>query len=293
MKNKENCVNTEFRSLNEVWRKSGIIEKELTGCDLMKMGVLDKNGIITESGKLFSDFAAENSIIIELDRWHGFDKSWLIQRKRIQGSIFYDILEATLFLKDHILAYKCNYAGGCRVHFCYPFEAAERCLLISFMKKDLCRSDPIQIDIFQNRMEICFSCVQKEAVNQEIETVFKYCFKNSGYRDSLAVIDESYRKENKSWRIEEKDRVMKIILENIYYQPIEKDFFKSLRPSAKRCYSMIKKYPGRQIKELSERLNRPYITVQTEIRNLRKKQLVERRGDLKTGGYFCIEIEDK
>ena len=54
-------------------------------------------------------------------------------------------------------------------------------------------------------------------------------------------------------------------------------------------FDAIKKSPGLKAKELSEILDRPIDTVDKQIRKLADKNLIERRGSKKTGGYWHVE----
>jgi predicted HTH transcriptional regulator len=51
----------------------------------------------------------------------------------------------------------------------------------------------------------------------------------------------------------------------------------------------IAEQPGIQAKELAKQLNRPFSTVDKQIRTLTARQLVIHRGSRKTGGYYRIE----
>jgi len=48
----------------------------------------------------------------------------------------------------------------------------------------------------------------------------------------------------------------------------------------------IKNQPGIQANTLADNLNRPIDTIKKQIGTLIKKELIERRGSRKTGGYF-------
>ncbi len=283
--------NTKFQILTKFYQKSRRTSEEIPIHCLIDLGLMDENGSLSEQGKLFKDGRDSSSIVIELSRWHAFDRGNLIDREVIRGNIIYDVQKAEEFMKAHSLAYKRNYAGGCYVHYCYPLEALEQGLWICLMKGNFLKSNRICIDIFQNRIEFSFSSLKKDASNIVITNILKLCQKTEGVQSSFIRIERCYQKERKRWRIVEKNGSMKIMLENTYYRPVRRCELKKLRPSAKRCYFMILENPGIQLQELAEKLNRPYITAQTEVRNLRKKQLVERRGKVMTGGYYCIEFE--
>jgi len=53
-------------------------------------------------------------------------------------------------------------------------------------------------------------------------------------------------------------------------------------------YQYIKKHEGMNASLLSKELEMPFSTVDKHIRILIKKNLIERRGSKKTGGYFVI-----
>jgi ATP-dependent DNA helicase RecG len=46
------------------------------------------------------------------------------------------------------------------------------------------------------------------------------------------------------------------------------------------------KKPGIQVKDISIRLDRPIRTIERQIKKLRSKEIIERRGSKKTGGYY-------
>ena len=62
-----------------------------------------------------------------------------------------------------------------------------------------------------------------------------------------------------------------------------------LNPSLKELYGFVAGHPGCQINEIGEKLSRPIDTLNKQMRQLAEKQLVERRGSRKTGGYWVIE----
>ena len=50
---------------------------------------------------------------------------------------------------------------------------------------------------------------------------------------------------------------------------------------------VIERNPGIQAKDISDKLNRPIKTVERQISELKKMNLIERRGSKKTGGYYA------
>ncbi|HMI02382.1 MAG TPA: hypothetical protein VK541_07875 [Pedobacter sp.] len=58
----------------------------------------------------------------------------------------------------------------------------------------------------------------------------------------------------------------------------------------KSLLEIIARYPGMQAKDLPNFLeNRPLKTVEKQIKQLIDKELIERYGSKKTGGYFVVE----
>lgn len=229
------------------------------------------------------------SVIVEMSRWHAFDKSRLIEHEQIQGDLFTCMQRAEAFIQSHTLAFQRNYAGGCFCQYCYPMEAIKQCFYICFMKNDFQKSKSIQIDIFQDRMEFSFWGLSDNKVNQDIAKILKKNGDVESLKRCFERIEDCYREEEKNWKVDKRETRIKIILENTDYRPVDADEIQKLRLAARKCYEMILEHPGIQLKELADRLNRPYITVQTEVRNLRKKRLVERRGKVMSGGYYCID----
>ena len=59
-----------------------------------------------------------------------------------------------------------------------------------------------------------------------------------------------------------------------------------LNETQQKVFLEITKRPGVMIKELSGRLQMPIDTLDKVVSSLRKKELIERRGSKKTGGYW-------
>jgi len=54
----------------------------------------------------------------------------------------------------------------------------------------------------------------------------------------------------------------------------------------------ILKNPGIQAKNISVHLNRPVKTIERQIKELRDKDIVERKGSRKSGGYYIKKMVD-
>ncbi|MEA3316821.1 MAG: winged helix-turn-helix domain-containing protein [Bacteroidota bacterium] len=52
-------------------------------------------------------------------------------------------------------------------------------------------------------------------------------------------------------------------------------------------YLYIKKHKGVNAKDISKELNTPFSTIDKHVRVLLRKNLIERRGSKKTGGYYA------
>jgi ATP-dependent DNA helicase RecG len=52
-------------------------------------------------------------------------------------------------------------------------------------------------------------------------------------------------------------------------------------------YLYIKKHKGINAKDISDELNIPFSTIDKQVRVLLRKNLIERRGSKKTGGYYA------
>lgn len=64
-----------------------------------------------------------------------------------------------------------------------------------------------------------------------------------------------------------------------------------LNEGLKSLLQAIKENPGLKAKELSEKLDhRPIKTIERQIKTLVEKELIERRGSKKTGGYFITDL---
>ena len=61
-----------------------------------------------------------------------------------------------------------------------------------------------------------------------------------------------------------------------------------LNEGLKKLLKAIQENQGTQAKDLAERLNRPIKTIERQIKTLTDKNLIERRGSKKTGGYWEV-----
>ena len=64
-----------------------------------------------------------------------------------------------------------------------------------------------------------------------------------------------------------------------------------LNTGQKSVYLCIKKHGGMNAGLLSQELRMPFSTVDKHIRVLIKKNLIERRGSKKTGGYYLVNSQ--
>ncbi len=62
----------------------------------------------------------------------------------------------------------------------------------------------------------------------------------------------------------------------------------ALNKGLKSLLKAIHEHPGVQAKDLAESLRRPIKTVEGQIKTLTDKNLIERRGSKKTGGYWTL-----
>ncbi|HQV77023.1 MAG TPA: hypothetical protein PLJ42_00655 [Chitinophagales bacterium] len=72
-------------------------------------------------------------------------------------------------------------------------------------------------------------------------------------------------------------------------EPYNENANEGLNGGLKILLKLIQKKEGIQGKSISEELLRPIKTIERQIAELVKKQLIERRGSRKAGGYFIIE----
>lgn len=71
---------------------------------------------------------------------------------------------------------------------------------------------------------------------------------------------------------------------------VTKQVDEGLNGGLKSLFEIIARYPGMQAKDLPHFLeNRPLKTVEKQIKQLVDKELIERYGSRKTGGYFVVD----
>ena len=63
-----------------------------------------------------------------------------------------------------------------------------------------------------------------------------------------------------------------------------------LSEGLKKLLKAVQDSPGIQAKDLAQRLNRPVKTIDRQIKTLTDKDLIERRGSKKTGGYWVANL---
>jgi len=74
-----------------------------------------------------------------------------------------------------------------------------------------------------------------------------------------------------------------------YRKMINGELNGELNESLKQTLFFIKANPLIQAKTISAKLNKPFSTVDKQVRTLLKKKLIKREGSKKTGGYVVIE----
>ncbi|MBN2652125.1 MAG: hypothetical protein JXR63_07060, partial [Spirochaetales bacterium] len=79
--------------------------------------------------------------------------------------------------------------------------------------------------------------------------------------------------------------------ENIYISDYKFDsgLNGGLNGSTAELFNCIKQTPGISLKEASEVLNKPYKTLEKQVKKLIDESLVKRVGSKKTGGYVAVE----
>lgn len=290
---------TQFRQLHKKYRKMRKSAQDMPQSFMIRTGIIDERGKISEQGALFADEISEHSFVVRLNRWSAFDRRALFENEAIKGSVFHVFTAVSVFLKRQIVVSKRNFAGGSDYEYSYPVEAINHALYLSFMQADYTASFPITIDVFQNRIEIDFACKgkwQKDRLchNPVVLEVFRCCRLVQSVQDSLDRIERCYAlKTDVRFLCAETDNHTVMVMDSPYYQPVDIQTIKKLRKGTRRCYFMMRKYPGKRLKELSKLLDSPFITVQTEVRQLKRFHLAERRGRSSDGGFYCISAENE
>jgi len=280
---------------------------------LQNLGVAQKQGgkvFFNNTGVLFFAKNLENiyrHTTITCALFKGTDKVNILDRKDFNADLVSSVDNAMLFLKQHIpVRYEFD-GSPKRIEIPQiPFEALREAVINAVCHRNYFEKGAnIMIAIFDDRVEISSPGGLIKGINK----------KNFGKKSILrnANIANLFHRmgyiEKMGTGIIRMQRLMKEAdLEPIQFgfdsfvtaiferKPVENNVPDSgtlngtLTLQLSSLLENIEKNPGIQANTIADNLNRPIDTIKKQIRALTQKELIERRGSRKTGGYF---LKDK
>ena len=276
---------------------------------LQNLGVAQKQGgkvFFNNTGILFFAKNLENiyrHTTITCALFKGTDKVNILDRKDFNADLVSSVDNAMLFLKQHIpVRYEFD-GSPKRIEIPQiPFEALREAVINAVCHRNYFEKGAnIMIAIFDDRVEISSPGGLIKGINK----------KNFGKKSILrnANIANLFHRmgyiEKMGTGIIRMQRLMKEAdLEPIQFgfdsfvtaiferKPVENNvpdggtLNGTLTLQLSSLLENIEKNPGIQANTIADNLNRPIDTIKKQIRALTQKELIERRGSRKTGGYF-------
>lgn len=148
----------DFSALSKCYEDEFPDEEKMNKSILISVGVITPEGLLTRGGELFTDNCSNPNANCHCRLWPGSDKgdNLAIDDKEYQGNI----LSLYHFMMDFIQRHTKNgllkIDGGHKRLPSYPKRALEEALWNAIAHRDyLIDGGQIDVDIFQNRIEIC------------------------------------------------------------------------------------------------------------------------------------------
>jgi len=288
---------------------------------LQNLGVAEKQSgkvIFNNTGILFFAKNLEHiyrHTTITCALFKGTDKVDVLDRKDFNDDIVTSVNNAMLFLKQHIaVRYEFN-GSPKRIEIPeIPFEALREAVINAACHRDYFEKGAnIMVAIFDDRVEISSPGTLVKGLNKKNfgkKSILRNAniaslFHRMGYIEKMGTgiirMQDLMKKAGLNPIQFEFDSFVTAIFER---KPVKNNVPDSgtlngtlngklngkLNPELLLLLEYITKHPGTQANDIANNLKRPVDTVHKQIRTLIKKELIERRGSRKTGGYF---LKDK
>lgn len=237
--------------------------------------------------------------------------SYIIDDKMIRGNLF-DVVEDTMRYIIGQIKVAFEFTGAIQRNeiFEYPIHALRELVINAIVHRDYTNPTDIQIKIFDNSIsifnpgklfggitieELKTNYYQSRTRNKLIAESFYLTKDIEKYGSGYIRVREAIR-EYPTMKFDYKE-IGNGFLVSLSYTNQKTTLFVTensglndgLNEQQRIVLNEIKKYPGIKGKDLSDKLNISIDTIDRYIKKFTSKNLVERRGSKKTGGYFVKE----
>ncbi len=286
--------------LNRFLRIAGLTKEFNDQIVLENLGVL-KDGKMVNAGVLFFSKSINllcEQAIITCAVFDGIERIKIINRKDFDDDIITNIDNALHFVKQAIkVEYVMTGEAQRKEIYEFPLEAIREAIVNAVAHRDyFFYGAHTTIDVFDDRIEIGNPGGLPKGLNKEN-------FGKLAVRRNQLIASLLHRVnfvENMGTGI---NKITTLLKENGNFDPIfEFDSFYNLtlkrnrklndglndglNERQRKVLNYIKQYQGIKAKQISDKLNIPIATIDRYIKIFVEKNIIERRGSKKTGGYF-------
>lgn len=274
---------------------------------------LVKGSKLLNAGRVL--FSRNNGVGVQAAVFAGKDKITFLDIQSFSGNLFDLIEKSEAYVKEHI-NWRADLSGSKRVEIPeIPVRAIKEAIINSLCHRDFTNPKSNEIAIYRNRIEIYNPGQFPHDYSPED---FIKGNEPSIPRNPL-IAETLYRsKDIEKWgsglrRISEECKAAGVKVDFrktksgfvvTFYRPemtvkpaeekkskgLNEGISEGLNEGLKSLLAAVKDNPGIKAKDLSLRLEgRPIKTIERQIKTLVNRNLIERRGSRKTGGYYVIE----
>lgn len=226
----------------------------------------------------------------------------------IEGNLLQQAEIALTVLKTKYLLNSITYEGvHRRERLEYPFEALREAIFNALIHRDYNTTSAIQIKIYDNCLsianegklppEITIEDLKREHLSKPRNKLLADIFYKAGFieswgRGTLKIISECKKANLQEPIFQEEHGVVKVFFELVDNKVNFQN--EGLNEGLNTLLQALINKPGRQAKDFPNLLNnRPLKTIERQLSQLIKRNLIERRGSKKTGGYWPINSNEK
>ncbi|MFH1606751.1 MAG: RNA-binding domain-containing protein [Nanoarchaeota archaeon] len=232
------------------------------------------------------------------------------EEKIFDGNIISQIKDSLQYIKTKVISERVQKIEGqaeAKRYFSYPYSAIEEAVVNAVYHKSYEIDAPIEIRVELNRIDIIsypgpLPPLNKNNLNNSIviskryrnrrigEFLKEYKLtegKNTGFRKIRVALKNNGSLEPEFITDDERVQfITRIFIHPDFKHKPNGGLNGGLNEGLKSLLNYVIKHPDSQAKEIKKGLNRPIDTVDKQIKQLIDKNLIERRGSKKTGGYY-------
>ncbi|HIH42120.1 TPA: transcriptional regulator [Candidatus Woesearchaeota archaeon] len=263
---------------------------------------LIKDGRLLNAAKLL--FSKKEPIELQAAVFAGTDKTTFLDIKQFKGNIFQLLKISEAYIKEHI-NWKALLKERTRQEIPeIPIRAITEALVNSFCHRDYQAPESNKIAIYKDRIEIWnpgeFPDRYKpdDYIKQELPSILRNpmianCLYLSADIEKWGSGLKRINMECKANNLPVKLRVLKYGFSIEFTRQntgsSSSTLSEGLSEGLKSLLNIVISNPGIKAIKASELLVRPIKTIERQIKELKQKGLIERRGSKKTGGYWIVK----